>query len=193
MADGVVMAHPLMIFGMWAKDPILDIPALERWGIETGIFGFMNSKWGWPMAESVHFIGLCMLMATVGMFDLRMLGVAKGLPMANLHRLVPYGVAGWLMSVATGFLFVMSAPSQYLYNPAFLTKMGLMGVAFVNMAAFYLTTARAVRATGPDDGAPAMAKVIAAISLSAWLGVIVCGRLITFFRPPYHWCFWCGG
>ena len=61
-----------------APDPIFDIPALERWGIATGIFGFMNSKWGWPTAESIHFIGLNFLIASVGMFDLRMLGVARG-------------------------------------------------------------------------------------------------------------------
>lgn len=182
-----------MIFQMWAKDPILDIPALERWGIETGIFGVMNSKWGWPIAESIHFTGLCLLMATVGMFDLRMLGVAKGIPMVEQHKLVPLGVLGWAMAAGTGFLFVMTAPGQYLYNPAFQTKMCLMAIAFVNMVAFYLTTAKAVRASRPDDAGPPAAKIIAAISLSAWLGVIICGRLITFFRPPYHWCVWCGG
>jgi hypothetical protein len=175
-----------------APDPIFDIPALERWGIATGIFGFMNSKWGWPTAESIHFIGLNLLIATVGMFDLRMLGVARGVTLSALHKLVPFGVAGWLMCVATGFLFVMSAPSQYLYNPAFQTKMGLMLLAGANMVVFYLTTATAVRATAPDNLPPVRARIIAAVSLACWLGVITGGRLITFFRPPYHWCLWCG-
>ena len=53
-----------------APDPIFDIPALEHWGIATGIFGFMNSKWCWPAAESIHFIGRNLLIATVGMFRL---------------------------------------------------------------------------------------------------------------------------
>jgi hypothetical protein len=173
------------------SDPIFDIPAIERFGIETGIFGFMNSKWGWPTAESIHFIGLCLLMAAVGMFDLRMMGVARGVRMSALHRLVPFGVAGWLMCVATGLLFFLSAPSQYLYNPAWQTKMTLMGMAGVNMALFYATTAQAVGMTGPDDLPPTRARVIGFISLACWIGVIVCGRLITFFRPPYHWCLWC--
>ena len=43
----------------------------------TGIFTFMNSPWGWPIAESVHFIGLSLLLGTVGVFDLRLLGLAR--------------------------------------------------------------------------------------------------------------------
>ena len=39
---------------------------------------FMNSKWGWPICETVHFLGLSLLVGTVGMFDLRLLGWASG-------------------------------------------------------------------------------------------------------------------
>ena len=46
----------------------------------------LNTRWGWPMAESIHFIGLSLLVGTVGMFDLRLLGVAKQIPPAALHR-----------------------------------------------------------------------------------------------------------
>jgi hypothetical protein len=172
-------------------DPIFDVAAIERFGIDSGIFGVMNSKWGWPIAESIHFFGLCLLMASVGMFDLRMMGVARGVPMSALHRFVPFGVAGWLMNVATGFCFFVSAPGQYLYNPAFQTKMMFMALAGANMAIFYLTTASAVQATGPDDLPLQRARLIAFVSLAAWVGVITAGRLITFYRPPEHWCAWC--
>jgi hypothetical protein len=172
-------------------DPLFDVAALERFGIDTGIFALMNSKWGWPIAEIIHFFGLCLLMASVGMFDLRLMGVARGVPMTALHRLVPLGVAGWLMCAVTGFLFFMTAPGQYLYNPAFQTKMMLMGVAGANMAAFYATTSAALKFAGHDDLPITRARVIAFVSLACWLGVITCGRLITFFRPPYHWCVWC--
>jgi hypothetical protein len=172
-------------------DPILDIAAIERFGIDTGVFALMNSKWGWPVCEIIHFFGLCLLIGSVGMFDLRMMGVARGVPIASLHRLVPFGVAGWLLCAATGVLFILAAPSQYLYNPAFQTKMTLMGLAGANMALFYLTTAPAMGEAGADDLPIPRARAIAFISLACWLGVIACGRLITFFRPPYHWCVWC--
>ena len=69
-------------------DPIFDPIAIEQWARDTGIFGMMNSKWGWPIAEIIHFFGLCLLIGTVGMFDLRMMGVARGVTMKELHRLV---------------------------------------------------------------------------------------------------------
>ena len=69
--------------------------------------------WGWPIAEVIHFFGLCLLFATVGMFDLRMMGLARGVSMKELHRLVPVGVAGYLLCAATGFCFIVSAPGQY--------------------------------------------------------------------------------
>jgi hypothetical protein len=94
--------------------------------------------------------------------------------------------------VATGFCFVVSAPSQYLHNPAFQSKMALMALAGANMVVFYISGASAaVRAAGPDDKAGLWIKAFAFISLAAWLGVITCGRVITYFRPPYFWCLWC--
>ncbi len=157
----------------------------------TGIYGFMHSAWGWPIVESLHFIGLCFLFGCVGVFDLRMLGLAKGMDFRQLHRLVPFGVAGFLLNVTTGILFLVSAPDQYLYNPAFQTKLALMLLAGLNMLLFYSTTSAAVYHQPRDLAAPARARLIAALSLACWGGVIVCGRLITYYRPPYHWCWWC--
>lgn len=172
-------------------DPVLDPVAIEQWARNVGIFGVMNSRWGWPIAEVIHFFGLCLLFGTVGMFDLRMMGVARGVSIRDLHRLVPLGVAGYALCAATGFCFIVSAPGQYIYNPAVQTKLALMMVAGVNMAVFYATTALAVASTGPDDLPPMRARVIGFVSLACWTGVIVCGRLVTFYRPPEHWCLWC--
>lgn len=160
-------------------------------GSRTGIHVLMNSAWGWPTVESLHFLGLSLLIGAVGLFDLRMLGVARGIPMGQLHRFIPWGVGGYLLNVSTGFLFVTSAPDQYVYNPAFQVKLSLMAIAGVNVLVFYRFTFAAVKERAPDDGAPLAAKIAAAVSLACWLGVIVCGRLITYFRPPYHWCWWC--
>jgi hypothetical protein len=177
---------------MAKPDPIFNTDAIELWSKGVGIFDLMNSKWGWPIAEATHFLGLCMLMASVGMFDLRVLGIARGVQMSFLHRLVPIGVIGWAMCVITGFLFVVTFPTQYLHNPAFQTKIALMALAGVNMVVFYLSGAsKLAKAAGPDDNAPAWVKVFAAVSLLAWLGVIAGGRWITFFRPPEFWCLWC--
>jgi uncharacterized membrane protein len=167
------------------------IETLLEFSQSTGIYGFMNSAWGWPIAESLHFVGLCLIIGTVGVFDLRLMGLAKATPLKALHRLVPLGVAGYLLNVTTGIMFLTTAPDQYLFNPAVQTKLLFMLIAGINMLFFYTTTATATRATPALAQAPLRARVIGTISLTCWLAVIVCGRLITYYRPPYHWCFWC--
>lgn len=174
-------------------DPVFDPVGIVVWALDTGLYDLMYSAWGWPIAEIVHFTGICLLIGAVGTFDLRMMGLLRGLPLAALHRLVPFGVAGFALCAASGFLFVVSAPDQYLYNPAWQVKMGLIALAGLNMALFYATTARAVRAAGPEDAPPFAAHAFAVASLACWLGVIAAGRVITAFRPPsWFWCAWCG-
>ncbi len=73
-----------------------------------------------------------------------MLGVARGIRMSTLHRLIPFGIAGFVLSLSSGFMFVVTFPDQYLHNPAFVLKFGFMALAGINMALFYATTARAV-------------------------------------------------
>jgi len=169
----------------------MSIADIAAFGQSSGIYAFMNTKWGWPCAESLHYVALALLLGTVGLFDLRLLGYAHGISLAALHKFVPIGVLAYLANIITGSFFFVSAPDQYAYNPAFQMKVVCMAIAGVNMFVFYATTARAVKALDPVAAAPLHAKIIGAISLCSWIGVIVFGRIITAFRPPFHWCFWC--
>ncbi len=163
------------------------VERIADFGHESGVYDFMNTAWGWPTIESLHFTALAVLLGTVGLFDLRVLGLAKAIPLPALHRLIPFGVAAYAANIVTGSMFFMSAPDQYMFNPAFRLKLACMAVAGINVAVFYGVFARSLRETGPGGAAALPVKVIAAISLAAWTGVIVFGRLITYFRPPYHW------
>ncbi len=168
------------------------VHALEIWIQNTYVgYAMRTYSWAWPVSESIHFIGLCLLIGTVGLFDLRMIGLVKRVPIAALHRLVPFGVLGYGMNVLTGFTFLAGFPDQYIYNPAFQSKMLFMGTAGVNVAVFYLTMYRRVAHLGPADEAPLPARIAGGVSFACWMGVIVCGRFLTFFRPPWHWCPWC--
>jgi len=173
-------------------DPVFDPVAIVTWAIDAGLYDLMYSAWGWTIAEIVHFTGICLLMGAVGMFDLAMMGVVRGLTLARLHKLVPFGVLGFVLSASSGFMFVVTTPDQYLYNPAWQTKMALLAIAGANMVLFYLTTSRRLKALGPDDPPPLAARLLAILSLACWLGVIAAGRVITAFRPPsWFWCAWC--
>ena len=149
----------------------------------TPVTDVMRSAWGWPIAESLHFLGLCLLVGGVGTFDLRLLGVAKRVPIAAVHRLIPWGLTGFAINATTGAMFVMTEPDQYIFNPSFHFKLVFLAIAGLNAATFYLTSYR--QAFGPSAvlDAPKRAKVIAALSLCSWIAVIVCGRMLTFYRP----------
>ena len=74
----------------------------------------MHSAWGWPLAESLHFIGLSLLIGTIGLFDLRLLGFGRRIPIAAMHRLIPWGLLGFGINLLSGLSFLMTEPDQYV-------------------------------------------------------------------------------
>ena len=144
---------------------------------------FMRTAWAWPVAESVHFVGLTLLLGSIGAWDLRLLGFIRDVPAALFHRLIPYAVLGFSINAVTGSLFLMTEPNQYLYNRAFQFKFLCLALAGLNVVAFYLLFFRRVKTLGPDAPLPVGARLSGGISLLLWISVITCGRLITFYRP----------
>jgi uncharacterized membrane protein len=137
------------------------------------------SKWWWAFMMDLHFVGLVLLIGTVGILDLRMLGFAKQIPIGPLHRLVPWAMAGFGLNLVTGVLAFTGMDQYYTYNWAFWIKMLAILLLGVNVAAFYLTGAfESVEGLGPGDDAPPFAKFIAATSLFLWFAVITLGRYI---------------
>ena len=144
-----------------------------------------HSQWAWPVLESLHFIGMSVLIGTIGLFDLRLLGFARGIPYAALHRLIPVGIAGYTLNLVTGFCFLSGTPDQYLFNLAFRVKVTCMAIAGLNVVFFYTRVFRRLEALGPDTPPPFGARVAGAVSLTRWIGVMSAGRLLTFVRPPF--------
>ena len=144
---------------------------------------FMHASYGWSTCETLHFFGLSLLVGMIGTFDLRLVGVAKRVPIAALHKVIPWGIAGYVINVLTGAMFLITEPDQYIFNPAFHFKLLFMALAGVNVLAFYLTLFRKVKTLGPGVDTPRAAKVVGGASLFLWTAVIVCGRMLTFYRP----------
>jgi hypothetical protein len=170
------------------KEPIMPAP-WEEWVRGTGLHEFVveQSQWLWPGMEMLHYFGLTLLIGTVGFFDLRILGMAKAIPPSALHKLIPIGIAGYILNVFTGIAFFSAFPEQYFYNPAFWSKGLFMAIAGINVAFFYMSSAfREVKFLPDGAAVPLRAKVIAGTSLVAWFAVLISGRLLTFFRPPFY-------
>ena len=145
-----------------------------------------NYKWVWATMETLHFLGMGLLIGTVGVLDLRLIGVAKELPIESTQKLVPWGVAGFVLNTLTGIVFLAGAPYQYLYNFAFQMKVLFMCAAGINVALFYRAGAwPKARTVGAGESAHWAAWLAGAISLFLWIGVMYWGRMLTFFRPPF--------
>ncbi len=161
---------------------------LRTWLEWPSVAAFINAyAWVWPLCETFHFFGIILLIGGVGIFDLRILGMGKGLPPEALKRLLPWGVYGFILCVVTGLTFVtgmranvpISPWDAIKANPWLQLKFLFIGLAGVNLLMFYLTgMSRAVDELHAGDDAPGLAKLIAGASLFLWLGVIYFGRLI---------------
>jgi hypothetical protein len=149
----------------------------------TGFPDFVNAHgWMWAGGEVLHFMGLCLLVGTIGAFDLRLLGMAKGLPIGPLIRLLPWGILGFVICVTTGLFFIIGnhwSSNAYLNNMAFKWKMSMILLAGLNLLVFKMSgMERAVAVLGPGATAPVGAKVAAASSMVIWVAVIFWGRFL---------------
>ena len=144
----------------------------------------VNLTWGWPACETIHFVGLSLLFGVVMLVDLRMLGFMKSIPYSTLHRLLPWGMLGFGLNVATGFLFFIGAPPTfYVTNATFFWKLALILVAGAN--ALYFTVFDQPWTLGAGDTPPMAAKVAAASGIVLWTGVIFCGQMLPFLGHSF--------
>ena len=149
----------------------------------------MTSSSFLPVWESLHFIGMSLLIGIVGIVDLRLLGMAKRLPLAPLQKLMPWAVLGFLLSLISGSVFIAANAAQYLGPPislSFLAKMFFVLLACLNAVLFYASgLKRVVDGVGAGEDAPVGAKASAVVSLVLWVGVMYWGRVLQFFGKPF--------
>lgn len=157
---------------------------MVEWIEETWLHAAMvNATWAFPLAEAAHFFGLCLLIGSIGVIDLRLLGFARSLPVRAVHQLLPWVWIGFGINLVTGILFIFSTPDFYAPNMAFRIKMVLLLLAGANALWYQLTVHRKVDSWPETGDAPAQAKLIAGISLGLWISVIFFGRFIMYWPP----------
>ena len=137
--------------------------------------------WLYPSVEIVHIVGFTILVGSVAMFDLRVLGLSKGISIRALSRhLLPWSVGALFLIVPSGLLMFSAHASDFLTNRAFQLKMALLLSAGMNAAYFRMGPYQSVKSWDVDAPAPLAAKLSVALSLALWIGVISCGRLLAY-------------
>jgi hypothetical protein len=141
-----------------------------------------QSRWLFGLGETLHFIGLCLMVGGLLIVDLRLLGYIRSIPMRAALAFLPFVIVGFLLNLLTGIEFFMTDPFMYWPNPAFKLKMFMVLLGGINALVFTVMEHRHVLVLGKDEHTNSLVKVTAGASLATWLCVIVLGRLLPAFE-----------
>ena len=133
------------------------------------------------LLESIHLIGLTLLLGTILMVDLSLLGFGIGRsPASRIAReLRGWTLAGLVIMLVSGPLILSSEAIRCYRTPAFWWKMALLAIAII----FHFTVHKRVVLEEP----PARryrARWAACLSLALWTSVALAGKAIAIFQPP---------
>ena len=127
---------------------------------------------------SFHAIGMGLLVGASVVIDLRILGVARDLPLPPLKGL--YGIiwSGFWIQVASGTLLLIAYPTKALTNPDFYLKLTLIGIA---VAVTQMLKRRVFSDSSLSESDMMMkGKALAMWSLFLWAGAVTAGRMLAY-------------
>lgn len=135
-----------------------------------------------PALESLHVIGLALVVGTIAIVDLRLIGYAAHRPSAYrlVRELLPFTWGAFALTVCTGLLMFASKAVDYAANSLFLWKMLVLMLAGANMAVFHLGAYRRIEEWDTALPPPMAARMAGLSSLLLWTITIVLGRWIGF-------------
>jgi hypothetical protein len=159
------------------------VPAFCGWLEQSPVGAAVRqSLWLFPAIETVHLLGMTVLVGTVAAFDLRLLGWALlRTRISDLaRRLLRWTWVGFGLQVVTGALLFSSEAVKMYVNPAFRLKMLLICVAGMQALIFQLVARRDLAAWDGRAAVPVAARIGGLISILLWIGVVAAGRWIGF-------------
>ena len=136
------------------------------------------SLWAFPFVLILHTVGLAFLVGANVALDVRLLGLAPGVPPHTLTRYDVVMWAGFWLNAVSGVLLLIAYPTKALTNPLFYAKLVLIAAGLV--------LARALRTWLRDRGGagplrrPLTVRAVAVASLVCWAASITAGRFLAY-------------
>ena len=141
-----------------------------------------HNTWAIPLIQSIHIVGIALVMGSVLTIDLRILGWAgtdQTLRQTS-SRFGPWLSASlWLMLV-TGILMVIGEPVRELVTFSFWFKMALVAIGTIVAALFRRNLRRHERRWEDTLVHRASTRGLAIATFLIWFGVILLGRFIAY-------------
>ena len=141
-----------------------------------------------PIIQTVHILGIAVLMGTVVMLNLRVLGLA--VPSQKLgemtDRVMPWVWWALASNLISGSFFVLGRPNRYFNNPIFGWKLSFLIPALALTFIFYWLHKREPGYWELNAKRLWTARAIAGLSLLCWLSVAMAGRWIAYVEYIYY-------
>ncbi|AUN38656.1 DUF6644 family protein [Tsukamurella tyrosinosolvens] len=132
--------------------------------------------------ESLHILGIAVLVGPAFAFDLRLLGVGRSLVTVTraARQLLPLSQIGLVIAVVTGTLLFSAQAVGVAGSAAAPWKLGLLLLAGLNALVFHRGVYRRVVDWADAEATPVAARTSAVISMTTWTGVIFAGRFLAY-------------
>jgi hypothetical protein len=156
-------------------DPVftwLEGTALSVWLREA------PTLWAFPFVLILHTWGLAFLVGANVALDVRLLGVARSVPLGAIERCYPVMWISFWINAVSGLLLLLAYPTKALTNPLFFVKLGLIAGGVV-LARVIRRQVRALPARDADV-LPTRLRTLAVASLVCWAASITAGRLLAY-------------
>jgi len=157
--------------------------AFCQWLGETPLsLTIQNVSWIIPTVQSIHIICVSILFSSALMIDLRMLNLIgrSQAVAAYAARFMPWIWYTLIILLLSGATLIIGEPTRSLENPSFQLKMVLLLAAMTMTAVIQRPLAGNTAYWDEISRRKALAKVVAAVSLCLWVGIIFAGRWIAY-------------
>jgi hypothetical protein len=156
-----------------------------EWLANSPFAMWVDESWGWPLALTIHALGMATVVGLMTVIGLRLLGAFPAIPLASLGKLIPLIWIAVVLQAISGFTLWVTKPAQYLGDVMFDTKFALVIVATVVMVYFHSTFKREVAAWEAAGTVTSRGIKIAAASCLLWAAVTIGGRLTAYLGSLY--------
>jgi hypothetical protein len=148
-----------------------------------------HNAWAVPGIQSIHIVGIGVVMGSVLMIDLRVLGWAgrDQTLQQTAARFGPWLTGALYLMLATGLLMVIGEPVRELITISFWLKMFLVAVGTVIAAVFQKTVRKHDLQWEAEVLNRRSVQVMAVLTFLIWVAIIVLGRLIAYDHVWGSW------
>lgn len=163
-------------------DLIALLKTLEQFAIADYV---RTATWAYPILETIHMFGLGLVFGGIFLFDLRLLGVHRALPLQTLaDHILPWVWFGFVLNLISGVLLFLSDAVTFGVNLAFQIKLVLLIITGGFVIWFQRAVYPKLAALDTAQTVPARIKFLCVTSIVLWLSIITAGRMVAYVPEP---------